>query len=152
MNKDLEATYTATDTSGVSKAAKKSAKKAAKQAKAAAKATANKPAETAVETVAQAVTDVAATLEVTELPAETLVAPAPEDTVAMLLPQTANTKQAEPQASIAPTLVETAATTTADEAPQDNLVLKLIIAIAALVLCGAFGVTLLLKKKSVKEN
>ena len=110
--------------------------------------------EESVPAAEQAVADVAATipLEVTELSAETLVAPAPEDAVAMLLPQSANTKQVEPQASIAPTLVETAATTTADEAPQDNLVLKLIIALAALVLCGVFGLTLLLKKKSVKEN
>ena len=136
----------------VSSSAKKSAKKAAKQAKAAVKATANKPAETAVETVAQAATDIAAALEVTELPVETLVAPAPEDAVAMLLPQSANTKQTEPQASVSTALTDTAAVTTADELPQENLVLKLIIALAALVLCGAFGVTLLLKKKSVQEK
>ena len=145
MNKDLDAAYATADTStGATstakavKSAKKAAKKAAKQAKAAKKAT---------QTVEQAAAVVSAPLEVTELPAETLAAPAPEDAVAMLLPQTANTNQVEPQASVPATLVDTAATTTADEAPQDNLVLKLIIALAALVICVASGLTWFLKKK-----
>ena len=144
MNKDLDAAYATADTStGATstakavKSAKKAAKKAAKQAKTAKKAT---------QTVEQAAAVVSAPLEVTELPAETLAAPAPEDAVAMLLPQTANTKQVEPQASVPATLVDTAATTTADEAPQDNLVLKLIIALAALVICVASGLTWFLKK------
>ena len=147
MNKDFDVVYSFADAStdeipALTKVAKKAAKKAAKQAKATAKTTEKATAKKATETVVEAV------VEVAELPVEELAAPVPEDAVAMLLPQTANTKQTEPQASVSATLVDTAAPTTADEAPQNNLVLKLVIALVVLVLCGAFVLTLFLKKKA----
>lgn len=115
------------------------------------KAPAKKAAEkTVAEKVVEEVASVVSTATTTELPAEALAVTDAADQVAMLLPQSANTKQEEPQASVATSLVDTAATSY-DEAPQDNLVLKLVIALAALVLCGAFGLVLFLKKKVSKK-
>ena len=131
----------------VSKVAKKS--KTKKASKKAAKDLADQTTEVlapVAQTVAEVVEQTTAQIEVTELPVEALAVPAVEDQVAMLLPQTANTKPvAEPQASVSPgttdsTIVET------EPAERSNAALWIIL----VVLCTAIaGVVLSLKKKRV---
>lgn len=89
-------------TSTVTKEAKKAEKKFSKK-------TSKKAAKKAVE----AVTETAAALEVTELPVEALEEAKADDQLAMILPQTANTEEAElvePQASVSAGAVDVSVT------------------------------------------
>ena len=125
---------------GISASAK-TKKKAAKAAKAAAKQT------PVVQEIAAQVEEIAELTEIAEITeiAE-LATPVAKDQLAMVLPKTANTKQIETQVSVETSLVETTSDTY-EETVHDDLVFKLIVAIASLVLCGVFGLTMLLKRK-----
>ena len=96
--------------------------------------------------VVETVTQVVDALETTELPVDALVEPAVEDQLAMLLPQTANTKPvAEPQASI-----NIEATTSPTVEAESDSPSKAVLLILLCVLCTAVaGVVICLKKKRV---
>ena len=140
-NMNFEVPAVVAGSAGTSRAAKKAAKKAAKAAKAAAKQT------PVVQEIAAQVEEIAELTEIAEITeiAE-LATPVAKDQLAMVLPKTANTKQIETQVSVETSLVETT-TDTYEETVHDDLVFKLIVAIASLVLCGVFGLTMLLKRK-----
>lgn len=122
-------------TSTVTKEAKKAEKKSSKK-------TSKKAAKKAVETV----TETAAAIAVTELPTELLEEPVAEDQLAMILPQTANTEEAElvePQASVSAGAVDVSVTE-AEPASHSSAVIWVILA----VFCTAIaGLVLCLKKK-----
>jgi hypothetical protein len=121
--------------STVTKEAKKAEKKSSKKST-------KKAAKKAVETV----TETAATIAVTEHPTELLEEPVAEDQLAMILPKTANTEEAElvePQASVSAGAVDVSVTE-AEPAEHSNAALWIILA----VFCAAIaGVVLCLKKK-----
>ena len=122
-------------TSTVTKEAKKAEKKSSKK-------TSKKAAKKAVE----AVTETAAALEVTELPVEALEETKTDDQLAMILPKTANTEEAEvvePQASVSTGSVDVSVTE-AEPASHSSAVIWVILA----VFCTAIaGLVLCLKKK-----
>lgn len=126
---------------GISASAK-TKKNIAKTAKATAKATVKPTKQTpVVQEIAAQVEEIAEITEIAEL-----ATPVAKDQLAMVLPKTANTKQIETQVSVETSLVETTSDTY-EETVHDDLVFKLIVAIASLVLCGVFGLTMLLKRK-----
>ncbi len=122
-------------TTTVTKESKKAEKKSSKK-------TSKKAAKKAVE----AVTETAAALEVTELPVEALEEAKADDQLAMILPQTANTEEAElvePQASVSAGAVDVSVTE-AEPASHSSAVIWVILA----VFCTAIaGLVLCLKKK-----
>lgn len=140
-NMNFEVPAVVAGSAGTSRAAKKAAKKAAKAAKAAEKQT------PVVQEIAAQVEEIAELTEIAEITEiSELATPVAKDQLAMVLPKTANTKQIETQVSVETSLVETTSDTY-EETVHDDLVFKLIVAIASLVLCGVFGLTMLLKRK-----
>ena len=126
------------------KSSKKVSKKAAKKAVEAVKETAATIAVT--ELPVEAVKETAATIAVTELPVEALEEPKADDQLAMILPKTANTEEAElvePQASVSTGSVDVSVTE-AEPAGHSNAALWIIL----VVFCAAIaGLVLCLKKK-----
>ena len=114
-----------------------------------AKKTSNKASKKAAKKVEESVADTAAVLEVTELPAEALAAPAIEDQVAMLLPKTANEEAvAEPKASVSAGSLEVSVTE-AQPAERSNAAIWIILA----TFCAAIaGLVICLKKKNVEKK
>ena len=118
---------TSTVTKEAKKAEKKSSKKASKKA---------------ATQAAKSVQEIAQTAAVTELPVEALEEPKADDQLAMILPKTANTEEAEviePQASVSTGSVDVSVTE-AEPAGHSNAALWIILvafcaAIAGLVLC-----------------
>jgi hypothetical protein len=118
---------TSTVTKEAKKAEKKSSKKASKKA---------------ATQAAKSVQEIAQTAAVTELPVEALEEPKTDDQLAMILPKTANTEEAEviePQASVSTGSVDVSVTE-AEPAGHSNAALWIILvafcaAIAGLVLC-----------------
>ena len=122
---------TSTVTKEAKKAEKKSSKKASKKA---------------ASQAAKSVQEIAQTAAVTELPVEALEEPVADDQLAMILPKTANTEEAEvvePQASVSSGAVDVSVTE-AEPAGHSNAALWIILA----VFCAAIaGLVLCLKKK-----
>lgn len=122
---------TSTVTKEAKKAEKKSSKKASKKA---------------ATQAAKSVHEIAQTAAVTELPVEALEEPKADDQLAMILPKTANTEEAEviePQASVSTGSVDVSVTE-AESAGHSNGVLWIIL----VVFCASIaGLVLCLKKK-----